>query len=508
MAKSKERLELEKQAIAAQELLDRVAANPLLTYIPCCATHGGRKPDDWPLDEAWYPAKCPSFPCPDSKHIKFHSSNARIRFVLGGNRSSKTFTCAKEFLMLMSYKTHPFTKRPLRPGDRHGRILAQDYAIHEKKHIPEIKEWIPKNVLRDGIKYATKQEAWENAYDSRNHVLHLVRNGWIDFLTYDQDPSKGESVDLDVWFADEEIPEEWFAACNSRLITRSGVGILGVTPLYGLSWSMRLLDSIDPNVEIFKWSIWDNPYNSKKAVDEFIAQTSEHEREARVDGTLMDFKGLRYPQLTPASHLIDHVEPQAHWPVICTVDPHQRKGTFVTWAYVDPTDTVVFFDEMVIKGDVQTAVAAIRQREETHGARTQLRIMDPAGDKQVQGYGTSVTTLDEFAREGMSFMLADNSNAGYNVVDEYLKYDATKPLSALNRPSALFTRKCEKTWYAMSRLMWDDWKMNQRFSRDVKERVKDKDKDFPDCVRYTLVLRPTFSSGNVQPVDISFNTNF
>ncbi len=40
-----------KQATAAQELLNRVEANPFLRYNICCATHGGRKPDDWDLRE-------------------------------------------------------------------------------------------------------------------------------------------------------------------------------------------------------------------------------------------------------------------------------------------------------------------------------------------------------------------------------------------------------------------------------------------------------------------------
>jgi hypothetical protein len=492
--------QLEKQAKAAIELIRQYENNPLLAYIPCCAVHGGRKPDDWPQDRLWYPTPCPTFPCPDSKHIKFHTSKARIRFVLGGNRSSKTFTCAKEFLFRMTSKKHPFTGETFRTTGRQGRVLAQDYAIHEKKHIPEIYEWIPKAALRAG-NLESKREAWEKSYDSRNHVLHLVNGGWIDFLTYDQDPSKGESVDLDAWFADEEIPEAWYSACNSRLITRNGVGVLGVTPLYGLSWSMRLIDSVDPNVEVFRWSIWDNPYNTKKAVDDFIAQTPEHERESRVEGTLMDFKGLRYRQLSPSVHLIDARQPDAYWPVICSVDPHQRKGTFVTWAYVDPYDTVVFFDELHIPGTVKEAVAKIREREGTHKAPTQLRLIDPAADKQVEGYGEDISTLDTFETEGMSFMLGFNGRAGYDVVEEYIAYD---PQDSKSKPRCLFTRNCEKTWYAMTRLMWDEYRNNQRFTKDPKERVKDFNKDFPDCVRYTLAFRPSFSSQDTSPVSIKY----
>lgn len=499
---------LEEKARAILELKRRYEENPLLTYRPCCVVHGGRKPDNLRADEKWVPKPCPSFPCPESKHHAFHSSEARIRFILGGNRSAKTFTGNKEFLMLMSFKKHPFTQKVLNPQGRHGRVLAQDFAIHEKKHIPEIFEWIPKGILAYGKAYASKREAWDKSYDTRTHVLHLVNGGWIDFLTYDQDPSKGESVDLDAWFADEEIPEEWFSACNSRLITRNGRGILGVTPLYGLSWSMRLLDNPDPNVGIFKLSIWDNPYNTQKSIDDFIAQIPEHEKEARIEGTLIDFKGLRFKQLNPSVHMIESRDPQPGWPVICTVDPHQRKGTYVLWSFVSPNDEVIFFDELLIFGTVKDAVRSILEREKSHKARTMLRIIDPAADKQAQGYGTDHTTLDEFNREGMNFSLADNSNVGYSIVDEYLNYDVTKAISALNRPSAYFTRDVPKTWYSMTHLMWDDWKLGQRFQRDPKERIKDKDKDWADTVRYTLAIRPQFSAQTMEPVDIQMAVNF
>lgn len=501
----KERAALIEQAKAAQELLRRIENEKLRWYMPCCTVHAGRKPDSQPKDQLWQAAPCPRIPCPESKHTRFHSSKARLRIVFGGNRSAKTFTCNKEFLYRMVFKEHPFTKEPLNTGGRHGRILAQDFSIHEKKHIPEVKEWIPTAALKYGAKAASRQEAWEKSYDSRNHILHLVRGGWIDFLTYDQDPSKGESVDLDIWFADEEIPEDWYNACNSRLITRGGVGIMGVTPLYGLTWAMRFLDSVDPTVEMFKWGIRDNPHNSVKDMDDFLAGVSPLEREARENGDFIEFKGLRYKELDRSVHLLNESkQPRPSWPVVMSMDPHQRKGTAITWAYVDPHDTVVFFDELEIKGTASEVVAAIKEREKSHVARTMLRIADPAINKQVAGFGSSRTTLTEFEDAGMGFSLADNSEAGYNVVSEYLSWDKTKPLRTLNCPQVYFTQDCPKTWYSMTHLMWDEYKFAA--NRDPKEKVKDKDKDFADNVRYTLALKPSSRSVNAQPVDINFQT--
>lgn len=494
------------KAKIAQELLRRLEANPILRYRPCCRVHAGRKPDNWDAlnpGKAWIPGKCPVIPCPESKHQRFHVSKARNRIVFGGNRSSKTFTCLKEFVMRMTLVRHPFTHEPLRVGDRHGRILAQDYSIHEKKHIPDLFEWIPQAALKYGKTEASKQAAWDKSYDARNHLLHLVNHSWIDFQTYEQDSSKLESVDLDIWFADEEIPEEHFSACNARLVTRGGVGIMGVTPLYSLTWAMRFLDEVNPDVEVFKWGIRDNPHNTEQAIAQFLSGVPELEREARENGDFIEAKGMRYKELDRSIHLTsEYKQPNPSYPVIMAMDPHQRKGTAITWAFVDPHDNVVFFDEMLIEGTADVVVRAIREREKGHRARTQLRLIDPAANKQVSGYGSQRTTLTEFQEQGMDFSFADNNDAGYSVVESYLHYDKTKPLSSLNQPQVYFTPAVPLTWYGMSHLRWDEYKFNS--DRDAKERVKDKDKDFPDCVRYTLAPRPTFGSRSIQPVDINF----
>lgn len=505
MNEKQDRAYWEKAAREADELLARLDANPLLRYIPCCKVHGGRKPDNFPQNKIWVPTKCPTFPCPDSKHVKFHMSKARNRVVFGGNRSSKTFTCHKEVVMRMCYKTHPFTKEVLRTGDRHGRILAQDYSLHEKKHLPDLKEWIPQAALWKGKSHSTKAMAWDEAYDSRNHLLHLVNDSWIDFQTYEQDSSKGESVDLDIWFADEEIPEDWYSACNSRIVTRHGVGIMGVTPLYRLTWALDLVDTANENLEIFKWGIRDNPHNEEAEIQKFLSGVPELEREARENGDFIEAKGKRYKELDPSIHLINESKhPSPYFPVIMAMDPHQRKGTAITWAFVDPSDRVVFFDELQIQGTAEQVVSAIREKEKTHKARTLLRLIDPAANKQVSGYGSQRTTLTEFQEQGMDFSFADNNDAGYSIVESYLHYDKNQALSSLNQPQVYFTKDVPLTWYGISHLRWDEYKFNN--DRDPKERVKDKDKDFPDCIRYTLATRPSFSSQDIQPVDIHYAT--
>jgi phage terminase large subunit-like protein len=459
-------------AEAAQELKRRNDESKLLFYKPCCRPHKN---------------SCPVLPCPESKHTKFHMSDKRIRIVFGGNRSGKSTVGLLELLFLSCFKRHPLRKSLNRTNAR-WRIYSSDFGIIEKLYLPLLREWVPKNSLAG--EGQTKAEAFENSYDSRFHILRLKQNTTIDLMSYDQLSSKSESVELDGVLADEEMPEDTFAACMARLISRNGLYMMTVTPLYGITWAMKFLDSTDDQVEVFHFSIYDNPYNSDQAIKEFEDSIPEHEKEARLHGRFMELQGLVYKELRTDIHLLGDDQPSPENPVVCTVDPHPRKPTVVTWAYITPKGDVVFFDELEVAGSARDVAFAIRSKESQHPARTLLRLIDPAAKAQKNNLAFETDTLQEFEREGMGFTLGDNSDAGYNVVHEYLSYNPALPIGNFNRPRCFFTKNVPKTWYGMTHLLWDEWAFRKNM-KDDKERIRDYKKDFPDCVRYTLAHRPT-----------------
>lgn len=473
-------LDLVEKLRANDELNRRFAESPILSYKPCCRVHQNHLPQN----------VCPVNPCPDSKHAKFHVSDKRIRVVFGSNRSSKSHTGAAEAIMTSCLKTHPITKKK-NPTACFGRIYAPDYGLIEKKYIPLIKSFIPKAALKEDGK--TKEEAWENSYDSKYHVLYLKGGGMIDFMSYDQDTSKSEAVELDWVWADEEMPENQYAAALARLISKNGRLWLTVTPLYKITWAMRFLDSVDPQVEVFRFSIYDNPYISEKAIQEFEATVPEHEKEARMKGNFMELQGLVYKELNKDVHLLGEDQPKSMYPVIFVLDPHPRKASIGGWAYVTPKDDVVFFDEIEMKGTAREIASAIRQKEATHKAKTVLRIIDPAARAQGNNLAFETDTLREFEHEGMGFSLADNSDAGYNVVHDYLTYDPSKPLSSFNRPKCFFTKNVPKIWFSMTHLLWDEWAFRKSLKED-KEKIRDYQKDGADVVRYALARRPSYRS--------------
>ena len=485
---------LKERAEAALALKKKYEDEKILFYKPCCRVHS-----------KWVEGKmvneCKEIPCRQSVHGRFHLSYQRIRIVFGGNRSSKTTTALVDFLMSACYEVHPFRlTKATRIGGRY-RIYAPDFSLLEKVMIPKVKEWIPRSALRvDG---KNKEEAWENSYDSRNHILKLKRKGTIDFMSYDQDLSKSESDELDGVLADEEMPEEVYNAVQARLISRRGFFIMAVTPLYKLSWAMRFLDDVSPQVKTFRWEIYDNPHNHPEAVKEFEDSIKNPlEKEARLKGLFMEFKGIVYKELRPEIHLIGQSSANHNSPIVFALDPHPRKPSVMVWAYLTPKNDLVVFDELEFHGNAQEIVRMIRRKESDHPAPTLLRLIDPAAKAQGSDIAYETDTLREFEREGMSFSLADNSEAGYNIVHQYLAFDTSKPIGNLNRPQLYFTKEVPLTWFGMTHLMWDDWN-SRRSMRDEKERIKDFKKDFPDCVRYISAMRPTCQnllSMNAKPI--------
>lgn len=434
-------------------------------------------------------------PC-SPKHLAFHKSEAPIRFVFGPNQCGKSIMGLVDLIFHACCRTHPFTKRANKRPGRY-RIFTTDFKKAEEHIIPALKEWVPKKWLRG--------KSWETAFDQRYKILHGVDGTIIDILSYDQDASVAESVTLDGIWADEEMPEKFYSGSLPRLMIRNGRIWLTVTPLFKMSWAMKYWDKCDdPKIEVFKLSFNDNPHLPEDWKKTFIENCPENERASRIEGTFLEFQGRVYKELNANVHYLrESKQPLSHYPVVMAMDPHQRKGTAITWAYVDDSDAVTFFDEMEIKGTAEEVVAAIKAKEASHAAKTQLRIVDPAANKQVSGYGADLTTLMEFERAGMGFTLAYNaSEAGMNVVHQYLRYDKSKPIDALNRPSVYFTQDVPKTWHGMENLLWDDYKFG-RDLRDPKETVKDKEKDFPDCVRYTLAIRPTTRLNRYEPVPLS-----
>lgn len=433
-------------------------------------------------------------PC-GPKHIAFHKSLKTVRAIFGGNRSGKTYCGLLELLFHACLKRHPFTGIE-NPKKGHYRIFTTKFSIAEELIIPMMQEYIPKAWYKGG--------SWKEAYDSQYHILYGANGTIIDIFTYDQDIAATESVTLDGCWMDEEAPERMYSSTVSRVMSAKGFIILTVTPLFGMSWALRIWRQAGSDtIDVFKFSIHDNKHLDATYVAKMIEQWPENERAARENGDFLEFAGLVYKELDDHVHFLrDWKEPDYHCAVVFALDPHPRKPSVGVWAILTQAETLIVFDEIEISGSAKEIVKAIKDKERNHKYQTQLRMIDPAANKQISGIGSSLTTLGELENAGMGFTMADNSMAGYDVVHDYLSYDIKRPIGAFNRPRLYFTERCPKTWQYMKELLWDEFRFGSDM-KDPKEKIRDYHKDFPDCVRYIVAQKPSVSTDNIEPVDLN-----
>lgn len=105
------------------------------------------------------------------------------------------------------------------------------------------------------------------------------------------------------------------------------------------------------------------------------------------------------------------------------------------------------------------------------------RFMDSRyGNAQTVAREGATTLIEECAEIGINFLAApgDTVNEGVSLINDWLSYDPTKPVSALNQPRLYVSERCKNTIYALH-----EWT-----GRDGKTGAC---RDFVDVVRY-LVL--------------------
>lgn len=444
-------------------------------YLPACLAH--------------FPARCP-VDCSSSKHMSFHKSLARNRFVFGGNSSGKTVLGLTEMVIRSCFSKHPYSGLPL-PHPAFHRIEFESFRNWESYYLPLLKEWIPRKMLLG--------DSWADAYNVKYCLLRLKNGDSIDALSYDMAVDKFESATIhDIW-ADEKMPEEIYDANLSRLLRTDGYLWNTVTPINGMPWIMTRVWGVDtPDVKSWVIDMDENPYISKDAKSRVLDAMSPEEREARKSGRPMQFQGIVYPEIEESVHVTDR-KPDAFWPIYFCLDAHPRKAAFGCWIAIGPDEGGIVVDEMELKGTPKQLAEYIFRKE--YDIRRWIgpgkyrgvvkRFIDLSAltvDSDIQN---NYDLLSEFAKLGLPFSKANRSEVGYTAVHNYLYYDKAKALGPFNRPMLYFAKgRVPKTYFSMTHILYDEYK--HREGKDPKEKVKDWGKDPADCVRYICIEKPKY----------------
>lgn len=386
------------------------------------------------------------------------------------------------------YKRWPYPKRFRFVTD--PKLLEEIGPFHS-----EIKKWWPRGRY-EAIKGG---KTFYSQYKSDTGFL-------LDVMSNDQDLKQFEGATLGGVLFDEPPVREIWNACLARL-RMGGIACVFMTPLTGAAWFFdevvpRHQDSIvygdmEENCKVHGLRGQLEHAN----IARIIAEMDPDEIEARAHGKAMYLQGLIYKAFDPRYHVLNqHVDPPPGAQVWQIVDPHGDKPFACIWGFTDRTGTLYQIDEWPNEDfykmhgcnlGINDYRALFLQKEQ--GWNVTKRIMD-RHFAEVRTVHTRRTLREEFAAVGLNYEMSyhggvEEVNVGIVKVRDYLLYDVTRPIDAVNRPMYYVSPKCINTIKGFTRWSFDQETM----------KPKDEFKDYMDCVRYWAMHNPRHSDAAPAP---------
>lgn len=426
----------------------------------------------------------------------------RFRVAHAGNRGGKS-ECGIIEDWAFAHGERPFdgSKTPL-PVPNRGRIMTESYDLIKKNIERKIKSLWPKESIAE----------MKKGQQGQLQYVRFKNGSWVDFMSYEQDSGKTEGVDIDWLHMDEPPPRAHYIANIRGLVDRGGYWWMTSTPVKEPWVVDEIIEKCgkDPDYYLVEWSTYDNVgYGlTEKAVDTFKKTLSEAEITSRIYGKPISLQGLVYPEFRDhywiphqedvkeaGGHIIKPFAIPASWPRFLGCDPHDRKPTHLVWFAVSDKDQIFIYDELKLPTMTVSKMAdAIKSREASHinpADRNIYRVIDPASARRNNVLEVGSNIRDEFLRNQLYFYPAVNDiDAGHKKVREAFEFGMTMDGQ---KPRMLIFDTCTDVRYAFRRYLWAEWSSpKEAQSRDPKQKPRETQKDFPDCVRYVLMTNPRY----------------
>lgn len=424
---------------------------------------------------------------PHEKQVSFHSSTARKRLLLGGNRSGKTVGGASEAVWWLTGQ-HPYLQTP-RPPVR-GRCVSVDFINGVEKIVkPEVARWMPASALLGN--------SWDKAFNRELRVLTLNNGSTLEFMSMDQDVDKfaGTSRHF-IWF-DEEPPRDVYIECLQRLLDTSGSFWITMTPVDGMSsWiydDLYLASKEDPDIHVVEVQMEDNPHLNWGDANVLLSGLTDEELEARKKGKFIQIGGLIYKMWDVNKHVIDPIEVPENWLHVAMMDHGFNNPTAWLWAVVGPDGQCIVYDEYYKSGEiVRTHAEKVHEINARHKRVPDYYVGDPSIRNIDPITGTSVHL--EYVEYGVPIVLGNNDQkAGINRVARYLT-------GTNGKPQLYVTKDCPNLIREVGRLRWAHWaNRKSRQDKNAKEEQHKKDDHAADALRYFISSRPELDTGSDIP---------
>lgn len=421
---------------------------------------------------------------PHEKQMRFHTSPAKGRLYLGGNRAGKTTGGVAEDIWFATGK-HPYRITP--PPPVILRIVCVDFLYGIEKIIrPTVGRWLPLSEIKGG--------SWEKGYSKELRTLTLENGSLIEFMSYEQSLEKFSGTSRHGTHFDEEPPKDIFTECKTRLIDVGGHWWMTMTPLSGMTW---VYDDIylpgksgqDPEINVIEVDMTENPYLPEGEVSSFLSGLSKEDRDSRVHGKFIQIGGLVFKLFDVDIHVIDPIVPPKEWEWYESLDHGFNNPSAHLWHAVSPDNLVVTFSEAYeSERTVDYWSTLVHTRNAMLGRIPDIYVADPAIAQRQAVTGASIQT--EYSERGISYVLGNNDvSSGINRMVQYMKVNIQT-----GRPTWVITRNCVNLIRELQRLRWKTYSTRKMQDDQNKyDAVHKKDDHAFDSCRYFFTLMPELS---------------
>lgn len=254
------------------------------------------------------------------KQMAFHRCKKRNRWVFGGNRSGKT-ECGAVEVVYLACGIHPYRKNKV----TEGWVVSLSRQVQRDVAQKKILQYLPQSYIEKIVMVSGGADSAENGIIDFIVVRSAVGGlSKIGFKSCDQGREKFQGASLDyVWF-DEEPPQDIYMECKMRVLDKCGDIFGTMTPLKGLTWvynTIYLNDKQDSEVwfEMMEWA--DNPFLSKKEIQNLTKTLPADELESRRYGKFMQNGGLVYSEFDENENVIEPFDIPEDWQDAISIDP-------------------------------------------------------------------------------------------------------------------------------------------------------------------------------------------
>jgi len=445
---------------------------------------------------------------PHWKQDKFHLANVTGRYCRTGNRGGKTKCgAAEDVAWLIGGRT--WYKNSFDVLDGNG-VTTRSH-VGTASH-PYVTLGIPKYpvkgllIVNDWDKgteiFTNRAGSYENWGELFKLIPrealgkpHVSRGGHIDQIpvkrmsefgggesvlyidtveSYKHANMSAESSYWDFIHIDEPCPRNMFVAHKRGLVDRNGKFWMNCTPISEM-WindefvppKKTVVESAEDGITFNKlegggasrfmitWSMFDNPYNSREAIEEFEAGLTREERECRLHGLPLNLAGLVYKEFIYDLHVLcdvpkgweDFGSPPKGYTIRVWFDYHVRLPQAVLFVATDPQGRVFVYDELYDENLIEPVARGINERLE--GRFVADMEIDPFA--VIEHPVTDESILDELSKYGLFFERATKDRAvGINKVRERLA-----ERDAFGMPTIYFSPRVTEVLFEFTHYVFD-----------------------------------------------------